>query len=50
MKIDLKKLTLVSKNVEFKKYQCQNSGCGKVYSSFGRYNCKKGGFCILHEV
>lgn len=50
MKINLKKMTLVSKNVLFGKFQCQNTGCGKVYSSFGRYNCKKGGFCILNEV
>ena len=45
MKINSCKLTLT-----FRKFQCQNSGCGKVYSVFGRYNCKKGGYCILHEV
>lgn len=50
MKLEVKKLTLVPKSKESKKYQCQNPGCGKIYGSFGRYNCKVGGYCILQEV
>jgi hypothetical protein len=49
-KIDFKKFTLIPVSIESKKYQCQNTGCGKVYSSFGQFKCKIGGYCVLHEV